>query len=194
MKVRNLLRSFGNTRASSTLPSKPTGDISSVFPSLSGNITTRLPPRFTALKARLKAGHEDALQASWHELLATLRDDVRTLNPIGDRRIPEIEFRDVENVEKCTEFSKEFRKRGVAVIRGVVSEQEALEGKRLLSDYIEMNPGVRGRHLSVFTAAMIDFSHLTYLSSILSQRCQLYSALPRLLAPCLQVRYPVKFI
>lgn len=142
---RAVLRRSIATQTTSIPSSKPTGDISSVFPSLSGQTAKPLPPRFADLKARLKAGHEDALQASWYRLLAELRKEIEEVKTLGSAIIPEIEYGDIGNVEQRTRFRDGLRKRGVAVIRGVVSAREALGWKELLSRYIATNPGVKGR-------------------------------------------------
>ena len=62
-------------RAASTL-TKDAGDISSVFPSLSGKAPEPLPARFSDLKKRLIRGNEDAVHASWQRLLVNIRDEV----------------------------------------------------------------------------------------------------------------------
>ncbi len=73
-------------RAASTL-TKDAGDISSVFPSLSGKAPDPLPARFSDLKKKLIGGHEDAVKASWLRLLASLREEVdeikRSNNAVG---------------------------------------------------------------------------------------------------------------
>lgn len=135
------------TQTSTTPSSKAAGDISSVFPSLSDNIASPLPHRFAALKARLVAGHEDKLRASWHELLESLKREKEIIRSRGSALIPEIEYRDIDDPQKRTKFRDSLRQRGVAVIRAVVSEREALDWKELLLRYIKTNPGVRGRLL-----------------------------------------------
>lgn len=74
-------------RAASTL-TKDAGDISSVFPSLSGKEPPPLPARFSDLKRKLIAGNEDAVKASWVRLLANLRSEIdgikRQGNAVGD--------------------------------------------------------------------------------------------------------------
>ena len=135
------------TQISATPSSKSTGDISSVFPSLTDNVASPLPPRFAALKARLIAGHEDRLRAGWHELLESLKRDKEIIRTWGGALIPEIQYRDIDDPQKRTKFRDSLRQRGVAVIRGVVSEREALDWKELLFRYIKTNPQVRGRLL-----------------------------------------------
>jgi Protein of unknown function (DUF1479) len=65
-------------RAASTT-TKEVGDISSVFPSLSGKAQEPLPPRFSDLKKRLISGNEDAVKASWQRLLVSLRDEIEQI-------------------------------------------------------------------------------------------------------------------
>ena len=70
-------------RAASTL-TKEAGDISSVFPSLSGKAFEPLPGRFSDLKKRLIAGNEDAVRASWHRLLSSLREEIDEIKEKGN--------------------------------------------------------------------------------------------------------------
>ena len=65
-------------RAASSL-TKDAGDISSVFPSLSGKVSEPLPARFSDLKKRLIQGNEDAVQASWLRLLESLREEIEEI-------------------------------------------------------------------------------------------------------------------
>ncbi|KAL9124291.1 MAG: hypothetical protein Q9217_006365 [Psora testacea] len=125
---------------------KAAGDISSVFPSLSGGEQPCLPPRFADLKRRLSQGHEDRLQDSWHRLLAELRQETEIIRAAGSSLVPEISFLDVKyhNVEKITAFRDKLRKRGVAIIRGVVTVEEAMGWKELLKRYIRSNPSTKG--------------------------------------------------
>lgn len=128
-------------------PSKPAGDISSVFPSLSGAVSAPLPPRFADLKRRLIHGHEDQLRDSWQRLLAHLREETEVIRALGSRVVPELKFEDLDHVEKRTTFRNELHNRGVAVIRGVVAEQEALDWKELTKRYIQNNPATKGKGL-----------------------------------------------
>ena len=124
--------------------SKAAGDISSVFPSLSGVHSPPLPPRFADLKRRLIQGHETHVRDSWHRLLADLRKEVDVIKTLGSQVIPELEFRNMHDMEKRTSFRDGLRKRGVGLIRGVVSEREALGWKELLKRYIQSNPSTKG--------------------------------------------------
>lgn len=130
------------------------GDISSVFPSLSGTAAPPLPARFAALKQRLIRGHEDAVRESWHRLLAELRHENEVIRAAGSSIVPEISFSDVKYniIPKMTEFRDKLKKRGVAIIRGVVTEHEALGWKELVKRYILMNPSVTGEQSSIHTS------------------------------------------
>lgn len=133
------------TISKSERSSKPAGDISSVFPSLSGAVSAPLPPRFADLKRRLIHGHEDQLRDSWQRLLAKLREETEIITALGSKVVPELNFEDLDNVEKRTTFRNELHNRGVAVIRGVVAEREALDWKELTKRYIQNNPATKGK-------------------------------------------------
>lgn len=107
---------------------KREGDISDAFASLSGLQFEKLPPRFADVKSRLIAGHEDALYESWHRLLGSLREEIPLIADRGPNIIPEIDISEIDNPSE--DFKAEHRKRGVAVIRNVVPEQQALGMKK----------------------------------------------------------------
>lgn len=127
-----------------TKATKKAGDISSVFPSLSGAASSPLPPRFADLKRRLIHGHRDALNDSWQRLLVDLRKETEAVKILGSKVIPELDFKHIHDLNKTTTFRDELHKRGVAIIRGVVSEKEALDWKELLKRYIQTNPSTKG--------------------------------------------------
>ena len=128
---------------------KPSGDISSVFPSLSGATAPPLPQRFANLKAQLIQGHEEVLIDSWHRLLSDLREEREYIKNLGSKVVPEIAFKDLDNVVERTVFGNELQKHGVAVVRGVVTEQEALNWKELVTRYVRSNPQTKGRWVSL---------------------------------------------
>ncbi|KAF2494100.1 DUF1479-domain-containing protein [Lophium mytilinum] len=127
-----------NARAVATQAQKRAGDISDAFVSLSGQQFTPLAPEYAHLKGRLIKGHEEALRRSWERLLRDLRQEIPSILELGSKVIPEIDFKDIGNASET--FKQEHRKRGVAVIRGVVPEKEALQWKEDLRDYIARNP------------------------------------------------------
>lgn len=117
---------------------KKEGDISDAFASLSGIKFEPLEPRFAELKSRLISGHEDALYNSWNRLLASLREEIPMIAELKSKVVPEIDFKDIAN--PSPEFVSEHRKRGVAVIRNVIQQQEVLDLKQELREYIKANP------------------------------------------------------
>ena len=102
------------------------------------------------------------MRDSWHRLLADLREEIDIIKALGSRVIPELEFRDMHNMEQRTAFRDGLHKRGVGVIRGVVSEREALGWKELLQRYIQTNPLTKGREpyrlLCIGTTAVVSYA------------------------------------
>ena len=88
------------------------------------------------------------MRDSWHRLLADLRTEIDVIKALGSKVIPELEFRDMHDLGKRTKFRDGLRKRGVGLVRGVVSEREALGWKELLKRYIQINPSTKGRQTS----------------------------------------------
>ena len=126
--------------------SKKEGDISSVFVSLSGASPTQLPERFAHVKQRLISGNEDRLKASWRRLLGQLPSEIRIIERKGPDVIPQINFSDLE--KPSSEFVSEVKKRGVAVIKGVVPEDEARVYKTEIEEYVKSNPWTKGNFCS----------------------------------------------
>lgn len=124
-RPRHAIRHATTTTASGQ---KREGDISDAFASLSGMEFKELPPRFAELKSGLIAGNEEALYESWNRLLASLREEIPLIAEKGPSIIPEIDFSGIDSASE--EFRAEHKKRGVAVIRNVVSEQHALAMKK----------------------------------------------------------------
>jgi hypothetical protein len=121
---------------------KRAGDISDAFASLSGLEAVPLAPKYADLKSRLIKGHESEIKASWTRLLQDLRKEIPLISELGSKVIPEIDFKDIETPSKT--FNDELRKRGVAVVRGVVPEAEVLQWKEDLKKYIQQNPQTKG--------------------------------------------------
>ena len=90
------------------------------------------------------------MRDSWHRLLADLRHEIDIVKALGSKVIPELEFKDMHSMEKRTTFRDGLRKRGVGLIRGVVSEREALGWKELVKRYIQTNPSTKGKWISGF--------------------------------------------
>ncbi|KAL1961076.1 hypothetical protein VTO42DRAFT_4964 [Malbranchea cinnamomea] len=128
-------------RLASTMGAKKEGDISSVFVSLSGGKASELPSRFTDVKKRLIQGREDEVKRSWDRLLDRLKEEIEVIKSKGSDIIPIIEYKDIRSAPKS--FGEELRKRGVAVIRGVVPEKEARSYKEEIEEYVRKNPGTK---------------------------------------------------
>lgn len=75
------------TRKATTVvtPTKAQGDISSVFPSLSGKKPEPLPTRFKDLKYQLAQGRERQLAESYSRLLVSLREEVEKVKELGSK-------------------------------------------------------------------------------------------------------------
>lgn len=117
---------------------KREGDISDAFASLSGMVFEPLEPRFAVMKNQLIAGKEDAIRDSFYRLLDALREEIPAITALKSAVVPEISFQDLK--DGSADFSAEYRKRGVAVIRNVIPQAEALAMKEDLRAYISQNP------------------------------------------------------
>ncbi|AEO68213.1 uncharacterized protein THITE_2052208 [Thermothielavioides terrestris NRRL 8126] len=126
----------------SSPPGKAVGDISDSFASLSGRQAQPLSDRFRELKLRLVAGHEDAVVASWKRLLAALRRENELIARAGPAIIPEVRFSHLHADLRA--LKPEIHKRGVALIRGVIPEDEARAYKFEIEEYVRQNPHTRG--------------------------------------------------
>jgi len=133
------------------------GDISSVFVSLSGVTPDPLPQRFADIKRQLIQGSESAVTASWKRLLEQLAVENQIVKQKGPDIIPSIQFRDLQNPSQ--DFISDIKKRGVAVIRGVVPEDEARGYKNEVEDYVKLNPWTKGNTTSSWTSCLIFTYH-----------------------------------
>jgi Protein of unknown function (DUF1479) len=134
--------------------SKKEGDISSVFVSLSGAANSQLPDRFAKIKQDLLNGREDRVEASWKRLLEKLAVEKADVAEKGPNIIPQIDFKDLSTFP-AKSFRKSLKKRGVAVIRGVIPEDEARSYKAQTEDYIRDNPWTKG-FLSLETICSLE--------------------------------------
>ena len=133
------------TRALATVsqPSKKQeGDISSGFASLSGSEAPPLPQRFVEIKRQLIGGHEEAVVQSFHSLLRTLAQEIPIVKALGSSIIPSISYSSID--KPPASFTEAHKKTGVAVIRSVVPEAQALGWLDDLKSYIATNPTTKG--------------------------------------------------
>jgi hypothetical protein len=135
-------RAVTQFRMAATHAQKRAGDISDAFVSLSGQKFEPLTPEYADLKGRLIKGYESEVRESWDRLLKSIREEIPLIAERGSQVIPDIDFKDLDHAPES--FSSEFRKRGVAVVRNVVPEQEVLQWKDDLKEYIRQNPQTKG--------------------------------------------------
>lgn len=127
--------------------SKAEGDISSVFYSLSGAERPPLPQRFAHLKKHLIAGHEEQVKTAWNDLLTRLKREIDCIHSMGPRVVPTIDFKDVKKGIVGEDFNIAMKRHGVAVVKGVVPEEQALKWKGDAREYINKNPHTKGKTL-----------------------------------------------
>lgn len=120
-----------------------------------------LPARFALIKRRLIAGREEQVTQSWRRLLAKLESEVTEIANTGSDIIPSIDFGEIQrsdssnsgrNSPRVDDFAAQLRKRGLAVIRGVVPHETAKiwteETDKYLADHPEMGtPPSHDSHL-----------------------------------------------
>ena len=131
-----------NMAATAAPRPKREGDISDSFASLSGKPPAPLPPRFRDLKLSLSRGREAALTASWNRLLAVLRAENPVVAQTGPAIIPQVRFSHLD--ADLALKRDEIRRRGAAVVRGVLPEDEARGYKDEIEAYVARNPHTRG--------------------------------------------------
>ncbi|KAG7132343.1 hypothetical protein HYQ45_009214 [Verticillium longisporum] len=103
----------------------------------------QLPRRFAQIKQGLVAGKENAIAKSWDRLLVSLRAEIALIEVTKSDVIPTIDFADLEDRDKVTEFSAKLKKRGAAVIRKVVPSEDVMEWKEETDGYLASNPGTK---------------------------------------------------
>lgn len=117
---------------------KREGDISDSFASLSGLHSTPLPDRYRQLKLSLVADHDEAqIVASWRRLLDVLRTENDIIARLGPDVIPSLRFSHLD--EDLKHQRAELKKRGVAVVRGVIPRDEARAYKDQVEAYVAQN-------------------------------------------------------
>lgn len=151
-QARTIAMSATQTQTSTPPPaaaaaSKREGDISDSFVSLSNAKRPPLPRRFLELKQSLVRGREDAVIASWGRLLRRLKTENDLVAAKGPGVVPVLQFDGLE--EQLPSLRDELRKRGVAVVKGVIPCDEARAYKSELEEYVRQNPSTRGTYLRI---------------------------------------------
>ncbi|GAA6064369.1 hypothetical protein JCM10212_004102 [Sporobolomyces blumeae] len=121
------------TTTTTTAPADE-GSIASVFSSLSGEAFVPLEGSFRDLKRTL---WNDGLIESWRSVLAALETRTEEIGSLGTDAIPQVSFADLPTLSPST--VSEIRRVGTVLIHDAVSEQEALDWKREIQDYIAQN-------------------------------------------------------
>lgn len=84
-----------------------------------------LPNRFARIKRNLIAGHEAAIEASFHRIIRALRAEMEHIEGLGAHLIPSIEFADTEDPAQTARFGRDLRRYGVGVVRRAVPKRDA---------------------------------------------------------------------
>lgn len=124
---------------------KEEGSIASVFASLSGSQAV-LPARFAQLKASLVKddAHAEQLKKRWYEVLDAVKEQVELTSRKQGDLIPYVTYPGTHKAAGKSWLSaeqvEEIKKRGVAVIKNVVPNQQALDWKQQVREYAAKNP------------------------------------------------------
>ncbi|KAI1364379.1 DUF1479-domain-containing protein [Xylaria arbuscula] len=103
-----------------------------------------LSSRFAKLKRNMIACREKDVAESFYRLIRALRKEADDIAARGSDVIPTIDYFDIHDSGKASAFRRALRRRGVAVIKGVVPPTVAQAWKEETLDYIEDNPQTRG--------------------------------------------------
>lgn len=136
-------RNIGSMAATNAGIQKAMGDISSVFPSLSGVKIPPLPTRFAAIKSQLIGHNKTALEHSWRRLLPALSSRIDEIHHTGPSIIPSIPFTALSQPLSPSTLAA-IKKAGAVHIRQVLPPSLALSLKSATQSYIDANsPRVR---------------------------------------------------
>lgn len=106
-----------------------------------------LQPRFGEIKRRIMAANTLALVDAWQRLLRELRNDINIIAASANSdMVPSIRFEDISSPlagPLRDEFSDKLRRRGVAVIRGVVTLETSRQWRENMEEYLKGNPQTR---------------------------------------------------
>ena len=91
-----------------------------------------------------------AVQRAWRSVLDALRTATRKIASDQEGTVPQIEYPGYELAQKPLDtwispsLLQEVKYRGVAVIKGVVAEQQAMRWKDECLEYARLNPAMKG--------------------------------------------------
>ncbi|ODM95117.1 hypothetical protein Ocin01_11564 [Orchesella cincta] len=122
--------------------SKKPGSILSAFKS---DKDEELPEKYLSLKQELLNTNnlKDKLANSWTRLVKEIENETKEIKRLGPNVIPQVEFSDISKNGGTfpQNIAEEVRKRGMVVIRNVVPQDEALEYKEKVKEYIQNHKG-----------------------------------------------------
>ena len=130
----------------STVPStnRAEGSFGNAFVSLSTG-AKELPPRFQVLKSELIQNNEESILASWHRLLEVITSStIPQIKEMGQELIPAIDFAAIKDGRLPESTKAELKRSGAIIVRGVVTEKQALDWKADIRNYIQANPQTKG--------------------------------------------------
>lgn len=155
---------------------KESGTIASVFATLSGgSLSDSLPERFGTLKKSLvtSEAHAKALHQAWNEICNSLEKETQEIIHHGADLIPVVQYpgdkaNGVNSIHEWLDDKsiEAIKKRGTVIIKGVVSQEEALGYKQSVRDYVAANPQTKGTSLFPFLAfdILLSLNHLLSIS------------------------------
>ena len=149
------IRQSSKRNLASHVTAKKEGDISSVFVSLSCATATKFPERYADIERNLIRGNEDKILDSWKRLLKRLAEENAVVAAEGSKVIPQIQYADLDR--SSPEFVAEAKNRGVAVVRGVIPEDNARAYKTDVEEYVRANPRTKGKSMAFSPAPPITF-------------------------------------
>ncbi|PCH36632.1 DUF1479-domain-containing protein [Wolfiporia cocos MD-104 SS10] len=115
---------------------KEEGNIMDVFGALSGQPTV-LPERFAELKREL-CKDTAKMVLTWWSVLKELDGAVDEISKKGAGVIPQIQYSNITS-GLSEQQVKDIKHRGVVIVKGGVSREEALGWKQSIKDYIKQN-------------------------------------------------------
>ncbi|KAH7156253.1 hypothetical protein EDB81DRAFT_382168 [Dactylonectria macrodidyma] len=104
---------------------------------------TPLPLRFAKVKQGLIAGKESQIASSWKRLLVKLQSEIEVVASAGPDIFPSIAFADLQHASRNQDFVSKLKERGVAVIRGVIPRDTAVQWNTATDSYLNEDPRAR---------------------------------------------------
>lgn len=109
-------------------------------------VVDQLEQRYAQVKSEIiKPENYEKVTQSWFSLLDKLEKSVSEIAAVGPSYIPEVQWSEIDKAGKFpSKTEKLFKERGVCIIRGVTSKEQAEEWKGLLQDYSDKHKPLNG--------------------------------------------------